>query len=362
MVEAIRTECPTMDWFKLIVGVTAAIGLLYVGRTFLVPLAIAVLISSLLGALIDQIARLRLGGHTLPRWIATLLSICIVLGAVVVVGNVIASQIGGIREIWPQYAARLETIVANFVSAVGEETSAEVVSALREIDIVKRVPRMLGSLGSSLTSLGLIILYVTFMLLERRHFPNKIAAMFSDAAELETFNRISSLVADGVRQYIGLKTLMSMLTGGSSYVIFRLVGLDFAETWAILIFLLNYIPTIGSIIGVVFPTLLALLQFETITPFLIIATSCTGLQVLIGNIVEPSFMGRTLNLSSLVIVLSLIFWGTLWGFAGAFLSVPIAVIAMIVCTHVPQWRPVAILLSKDGRVLAAKSLEKEQNT
>ena len=152
------------------------------------------------------------------------------------------------------------------------------------------------------------------------------------------------------------------MTGGSSYVIFRLVGLDFAETWAILIFLLNYIPTIGSIIGVVFPTLLALLQFETLTPFLIIATSCTGLQVLIGNIVEPSFMGRTLNLSSLVIVLSLIFWGTLWGFAGAFLSVPIAVIAMIVCTHVPQWRPVAILLSKDGRVQAAKSLEKEQNT
>lgn len=362
MVERVQVERPAMDWFKLVVGGAGAIGLLYVGRTFLVPLAIAVLISSLLGALIDQIARLRLGSQALPRWIATLLSICFVLGGAVVVGNVIASQIGGIREIWPQYAARFEVIVANFASFVGEETSAEVVSALREIDIVKRVPRVLGSVGSSLTSLGLIILYVTFMLLERRHFPNKIAAMFSDAGELEKFNRIASLVADGVRQYIGIKTLMSILTGGSSYVIFRLVGLDFAETWAILIFLLNYIPTIGSIIGVVFPTLLALLQFETITPFLIIATSCTGLQVLIGNIVEPSLMGRTLNLSSLVIVLSLIFWGTLWGFAGAFLSVPIAVIAMIVCTHVPQWRPVAILLSKDGRVLAAKSLEKEQNT
>lgn len=87
---------------------------------------------------------------------------------------------------------------------------------------------------------------------------------------------------------------------------------------------------------------------------MIIASACTGVQFFIGNVVEPSFMGRTLNLSSLVIVLSLVFWSTLWGFAGAFLSVPIAVIALIVCSHVPQWHPVAILLSKDGRVPSAE--------
>ena len=101
----------------------------------------------------------------------------------------------------------------------------------------------------------------------------------------------------------------------------------------------------------------ALLQFDTMTPFLIIAASCTGLQFLIGNVIEPAVMGRTHNLCSFVIILSLTFWSTLWGIARALLSVPIAVIAMIVCSHVPQRRPVAIMLSKDCNVATGHPLQ-----
>jgi predicted PurR-regulated permease PerM len=130
----------------------------------------------------------------------------------------------------------------------------------------------------------------------------------------------------------------------------RLIGLDFAETWALLIFVLNYIPNIGSIIAVAFPAVLALVQFETLGPFVVLVLSMTAIQLVIGSVLEPMLMGKSLNMSPFAIILGLSFWGMLWGIVGMFLSVPILVTIMIVCAHVPSWRWVAILLSKDGRI------------
>ena len=132
----------------------------------------------------------------------------------------------------------------------------------------------------------------------------------------------------------------------------RWVGVDFAETWALLIFVLNYIPNIGSIVAVAFPALLALVQFETLGPFIILVISLTAIQLAIGSVLEPMLMGNTLNMSPFAIILALAFWGTIWGIVGMFLSVPIMVMVMIVCAHVPSWRWVAILLSKDGQIPA----------
>jgi predicted PurR-regulated permease PerM len=107
---------------------------------------------------------------------------------------------------------------------------------------------------------------------------------------------------------------------------------------------------VGAVLGVAFPALLALVQFTTLGPFLAIAIGLTSVQALIGNVVEPMLMGRSLNMSSFAIVLKLTFWGTIWGFVGMFLSVPIMVLIMIVCANVPSWRWVALLLSKDGQI------------
>jgi AI-2 transport protein TqsA len=141
-----------------------------------------------------------------------------------------------------------------------------------------------------------------------------------------------------------------VLTGVACYAVLRFEGIDFAESWALLIFVLNYIPNIGSIVGVAFPCLLALVQFETLTPFFVLITTLTLIQVAIGSVLEPMLMGQGLNMSPFAIILSLAFWGMIWGIAGMFLSVPILVIIIVVCAHVPKWRWVAVLLSKDGNV------------
>ena len=171
----------------------------------------------------------------------------------------------------------------------------------------------------------------------------------------EEARSVLAAVSESVRRYISVKTGVSALTGVLCYVILRWLGVDFAATWALLIFFLNFIPNIGSIIGVALPALVALVQFDTLGPFVILVTSLTAINLAIGSVLEPMLMGHSLNLSPFAILLSLAFWGTIWGIVGMFLSVPIMVLVMIVCTHVPGWRWVAVLLSKDGQIEGSAS-------
>jgi predicted PurR-regulated permease PerM len=188
------------------------------------------------------------------------------------------------------------------------------------------------------------------MFLEQASFSSKLNALAKDDERRKQITRIINHISKDIRTYFGIKMFTSALTGFLSYGIMKWVGLDFAEFWGLLIFLMNFIPTIGSIIATVFPSILALVQFDTFTPFLIIAGGIGLLQFLIGNLLEPKMMGNTLNMSPLVILLALAFWGAIWGIPGMILSVPVTVISIIICANFPTTRPFAILLSKDGRV------------
>lgn len=143
---------------------------------------------------------------------------------------------------------------------------------------------------------------------------------------------------------------MSAIVAAGSWVIMRLIGIDFAEFWAVLIFVFNFIPYVGSFFAVLLPVMLTLLQFGAIGTFLVALVSLTGVQVLVGNFLEPRLMGRSLNLSPIVILLSLAAWSSLWGLVGAFLCVPITVVMLIVFSEFETTRPLAILLSQDGRI------------
>ena len=152
-----------------------------------------------------------------------------------------------------------------------------------------------------------------------------------------------------VRLYIGIKVLTSATTGLLSYMVLSWIGVDFASFWAVLIFFLNFIPTIGSIIATLFPSALALVQFDTFAPFFIVVVSITAIQLLIGSFIDPKLMGNKLNLSPLVILLSLSLWGAVWAFRHVF------VCALHGDHHDCLWvfpatRPVAILLSGNGQL------------
>ena len=141
----------------------------------------------------------------------------------------------------------------------------------------------------------------------------------------------------------------SLLTGILAFIIMKSVNLDFATFWAILIFLLNFIPTIGSIVSSAFPILFAVLQFNCdILPISIVTIGIIAIQLLIGNIIDPKIMGKRLNLSPLVLILSLVIWGSIWGVVGMFLCVPIMIILTIILLQFPSTKKFAMLLTEDG--------------
>jgi predicted PurR-regulated permease PerM len=154
-----------------------------------------------------------------------------------------------------------------------------------------------------------------------------------------------------IKTYINIKTLTSLITALLSFIVMKIAGVHFAEFWALLIFLLNFIPTIGSIMAVIPPSLLSLIQFDnSYTTAILVIIFLISIQFLIGNIIEPKFLGESLNLSPLVIILSLGLWGNIWGIVGMFLCVPLTVIASIILAKFPKTRPIAVFLSSDGRV------------
>ncbi len=194
----------------------------------------------------------------------------------------------------------------------------------------------------------LITIYMIFIFLEQRYFLKKIARAIEEGPKHDNLLKVFRSIDADIRTYIGVKTLISLLTAVISYFIMSLVDLDFADFWALMVFILNFIPSIGSIVATILPSMLALVQFDTLTPFFIILFTIGTTQILIGNILDPNLMGHRLNISPLVIVLSLLLWGFLWGVPGMFLGVPLMVMLMIVLYNFEETRWLALMLSKDG--------------
>jgi len=328
-------------------------GLVY-GAPFLVPIVVAGLITILLSAAGDRINRLGL-----PEPLATLSAGVLFVVALVAVFNILSAQTGDVARAWPGYVERANVLAEQLLGWLGPQMAERIRESIREIDLLGRLPSLLGTAGGIAATLALVALYIGFLLAERGRLGPKIERLADGPTEARQIKHAISDITESVRRYIWIKTLLSILTAGISYAVLKVLGVDFAETWALLIFLLNYIPSIGSVLGVLFPALLALIQFDTLWEFFIIAVLLAGTQFIIGNIVEPRLMGRSLNLSPFVVMASLAFWGMIWGVIGAFLSVPMTTAFVIVCSHVASLRWIAILLLADSR--AAVGPETQQS-
>ncbi len=340
-----RTTEPTFVSVAL-VALTMGIlitGLVY-GAPFLIPIVIAFLITVLLSAGADRLRRLGL-----PEPFASLTAAVLFIVLLVAVFNILAGQTDDVARAWPDYVKRFNALTTQIFSWVGPELADKIRNAVQDIEILGRVPGLLGSAGSLVATVGLVVIYVGFLLYERGRLGPKIDKLAGGPAEARQIKQALDAITASVRRYLWIKTLLSIVTAGISYGVLRALEVDFAETWALTIFLLNYIPSIGSVLGVVFPALLALIQFDTLWQFLIISTLLAGTQIVIGNVIEPRLMGHSLNLSPFVIIASIAFWGMIWGVIGAFLSVPMTTSFAIVCSQTRSLRWIAILLLADGR-------------
>jgi predicted PurR-regulated permease PerM len=250
----------------------------------------------------------------------------------------------------PSYEENINKILAHFSRITGMETGPSLQHWLSGLNIGKIIGNIAGAIMAIAGNAGLVAIYVAFLLLEERYFSIKLRIMFPNRERRKKVEKMLQDIQIQIRQYLYVKTLVSALTGIISYAILVWVGVDYAPFWALLIFLLNFIPTIGSMIAVLLPTALSLVQFDTFTPFITLLVSLGSVQMIIGNVLEPKVMGASLNLSPLVVILALSLWGQIWGITGMFLSVPITVISMIILGSFPATRAVAVAMSENGRL------------
>ena len=333
-----------MNWL------TTIFFILFIGQKLIIPFILAIFIWYLINVLSFAIMRLKIGGRSLPaslRYIASALLIVAILG---VFFTFITKNVSEVIHVAPQYQERIEPMIDKVYGWLPFDEPPPLKEFVAQLDFSALVKHVAGALGSLAGSAGLIGIYVMFLFLEQRSFGPKIKGMArGNIKETEVFKIIEQIDRD-TRKYIGIKTLSSLTTALLSFGVMTWAGLDFAAFWALLIFFFNFIPTVGSILATAFPSILALIQFEEPSTIGLVIGGVMGTQILVGNLLEPRLMGNSLNLSPLVILLSLGLWGSLWGVPGMFLCVPITVIAMIICSHFPQTRAIAVLLSGNGQI------------
>jgi predicted PurR-regulated permease PerM len=324
--------------------------LLIIGRDLLIPLILALIIWYLLDTLAKGLQSFRLGNFGVSYPIALGCAFLVMIAAIILVINMVAANAVELAVQADDYEENIKTKLQGLIAMIsphfdfGLEQLSELLSPQK---LVSWTTGVISSLASSLT---LIIIYLLFLFLEQSVFEKKFSARFGDDEKLKKAHEIRTEIMTKIRVYLSVKTLVSVMTGLLSWGLLAWIGVDFAVFWGFIIFLLNYIPTIGSLLGVVFPAILSLVQFDSSWQFFVVVAVLGSAQFSIGNILEPRLMGSSLNLSGLVIMLALAIWGGIWGITGMILSVPITVVIMIICAQFPASRPFAVLLSGKGAV------------
>ena len=293
----------------------------------------------------------------IPRPLAVIVTMIVALAVLSGIFVPIAGSLNRFQSKVPVYKERLEVISqgvldwfeerglspADQLARIGIDMDS-VTGLVNPADVLDVATGTLGVVGGVLSNVLLVILTIIFILSEAAGFPAKLETAFGGRIGSDRYEKIKL----EVQKYLGIKTIVSLITGITVSVALTIIGVDFPLLWGLLAFLLNYIPTFGSIIAAVPPVLLAIVQLgpgHAIAVAIVFVTT----NLVLGNFVEPYFMGRRLGLSTLVVFVSLVFWGWVWGPVGMLLSVPLTMILKIMLENDPNLQWVAVLLGPSPR-------------
>ncbi len=327
--------------------------LLVVGRSILLPLIAAVISLYLLSAAANALGRMPLLRRT-PLWLRRALAVVCFVVLVATFSSLIVTSFADVLDTLPAYQDNLDALLAR-VSALfglaGEASWVRIRAAtLEQIDLRAVVAGLASSMGSFGGQLFLVVLYASFLVVEQHTFLTKMTIAIPDETRRQRALAIMTTMNERVGNYLVVKTLVNVILGVVSYLVMWILGIEFAVFWAVLIGFLNYIPYIGSLLGVIFPVLLSLAQFGSFTMAAISMATLTIVQIFVGNVLEPRMMSRAFNLSPLVVLVSLAVWSALWGLPGAILAVPMTAILLIVLAEIEGTRAIAVMLSASGDV------------
>ena len=330
--------------------IAAGLYLLVAGRGLLLPFVLGIVLWYMVDALADAFEHPKFGQWRLPRPIALVAAVCVMGGLLWVVGRTIGRNVTAVVEAAPNYERRLQILINEAATLLGLEQAPTLGELFDRISLTDTLSSVAAAAASVVSVAGIVLIYAGFLFVEQVRFRRKLAIILGSSVQQARIQAVLDRVDRDIRVYIRIKTTLAVATSVVAYAVLAWVGLDFAAFWAVMVFFFYYIPTVGSILAIAAPTVLTLVQFDHFTPFLVVLFVFGSVQIVTANVIEPTIMGRSLNLSPLVVIVSLVVWGTIWGVVGMFLCVPIMVVGLIVLAQFDTTRPLAVLLSADGEI------------
>lgn len=327
----LRSVYRVNDTFIAVLGLLAGGTIIYLTRSVIIPLVIAIFITMI----INRVDRLVASALKLRRirWFTKLAAMVVILG--VVFGLVMAAIVSGtdIASRFPEYESRFTTALSASETAQGVLTwlgEKGILLHLKQLPIGDMVSDFLASLISLLSNFVLVVIFTGFLVFSTSDFTGVLAEMNKK-----------------VGTYISTLSLVCFLTGLMVFLMCWGFGIDFALFWALLTFLLNFIPVVGSIVASLPPILLAIIQLDSWTAIVLFAVILIVMNTLLGQVLQPKLMGNRLAIKPMAILLGLIFWGLLWGIPGMFLAVPLMVLLRILASHFNFSRSFERLIATD---------------
>ena len=315
----------------------------------LIPITIAIFLTYLFHPLLHYLTRLKI-----PKWLSVIFILIFVCGLYYLMGLILVSSLssfpGKLQTYTDNLSAFLQSLLNPFNITV-QEFAEFLDLKVKEFDInsifqslfeAGIIQNIFNSFSGTLGDMFIAIIFWIFMILGKDRFEERLKYAYEEKKEIVEKNLNS--IDNQLQSYIIIKTILSFITATIATLILWIYGIDFAIVWGLLTFILNYIPNIGSLIATFAPIIVALLEYGL--GFTTISLSALLLinQNIIGNLVEPHYLGRQMDLSPVFVLFSLIFWGWVWGIVGMFLAVPIAAAMKILFSNIEPLKPIAVLM------------------
>lgn len=342
---------------SLLIIITLSIIGLISAQAQLVPIVLALFLWFIIKTIVRLLNRIPFIENKIPKWLSNILAFGVIILFCFLAGRMLYTNIEELSESLPLYEANVNYIIEKINMTFMIDLKVIAKNTFKDFDFTNIVMSVINALTDIFGDTFMIVLYTLFMLSEEALFTPKLKAIASTKESYQRVRNILSEINESIGSYITLKSLVSLLTAFLSFIALSIIGVDAPVFWAFLIFILNFIPTIGSLIATGFPAIFALLQFGGFYHPLLVLGIVGVIQLIVGNMIEPRVMGNSLNISPLVVIIALSIWGAIWGINGMILSVPITVVAIIIFSKIPSTQSLAILLSEKGTLHNTETVE-----
>jgi AI-2 transport protein TqsA len=329
----------------LIIAVILSVAALRWLAAILTPLLLAVFLAVMVDGF-SRVIRRRL--PRLPPGTAVLAAIAIASVIFVLCAVVVAANTSGFLTSLAGAEPKINRMITEVAHRLRVKNPGTIDHMLGHLDPAQYLGSVATTLQGVISNVFLVLVYLGFLIASRHAFERKAVRLFRSREDRQEAMRVFLRVRDAVERYLWIQTVTGLIIAAASWAVMMALGLDNALFWAFLIFIVNYIPIIGAAAAIVLPALFALVQLDGYLRPAMLLGALFAITFVVGNILLPRMQGDSLNLDPLIVLLSLAFWGALWGLTGMFLSTPLTVLAMVILAQFEGSRWIAVLLSGDG--------------